>query len=394
MFSYAVDDRDVGEAQLSFRWIEKIAEKVDVTLITMGSRINPVCGFESHPAVALVPVVPRVKLRWTGAFDRVFKPDYLEVFVRARRAARALLAHSAFDALHHIAPHSPRYPSPLSGLHKNFIVGPIHGGLPLPEAFRQQNLRTRLANGVRNVDTARFRYDPLMRRHFSSAKTLLISAPYVKDVIPADYADKCQVLPPQPPERATEVLERPQPSPLKLIFVGRLIDNKGIRYAIEAVAKAQVRDVVFNIFGEGELRPELQRQIDRLGLTDRVFLQGFASHREVLQQFQQHHVLLFPSLKEAWGLAVAEAMCAGLAVVCIDRGGPGYMVDGACGIKVAAQSPESLVSALADAIDQLGSDPVRVQHMGRAASAKINASFTWDALTERLVNLYGGLNNS
>lgn len=391
MFAYAVDVNDVGEAQLTYQWIEQIAKKVDVTLITMGSRINDTCGFEQHASVKLVVVKPRILFRWAGAFDRVFKPDYIELFRKARVMAKKLVSEEVFDALHHIAPHSPRYPSPLYGLHPNFYVGPIHGGLALPEAFSGQNLKTKLAATIRKSDAFRYRHDKLINEHFRSAKKLLISAPYVKDTIPMEYNEKCVVIPPQPPSNSQEAgSEKIVVTPVSLLFVGRLIENKGLRYALQALKGIPLDKYSFTIYGEGEQKEEVENLITEYSLASSVTLKGFVAHEHILTEMKKFDALLFPSLKEAWGLVVTEAMSAGLAVICADRGGPGYIIDKECGQKVAANNPDQFVNDLRAAIIELIENPQRTEEMGRAAKRKVSNTFTWEILTEKVLNLYRG----
>lgn len=391
MFAYAVDNKDVGEAQLTYQWIAQISKKVDVTLITMGSRIHDKCGFESNENVNLYIVKPKMLFRWAGSFDRVFKPDYLELYARARKAAKDILITNKFDALHHIAPHSPRYPSPLHGLHSNFLVGPIHGGLALPNNFSSQNIKTKMAAILRKVDALRNKHDNLMRAHFSSARKLLVSAPYVKGILPEEFAAKCTVIPPQPPDKSEHIVSPRQVSkPIKFLFVGRLIENKGVRYALEALKGIPKTDYIFNVYGTGEQELELKKIVEDSDMTSTVKFKGFASHEIILSEMLKHDVLLFPSLKEAWGLVVTEAMSAGLAIVCADRGGPGYIVDDSCGLKVPADTPSQLVNDLNDAIYRMIDNPELIHSMKSASQQRVEKQFTWDVLTNQILNLYKG----
>ncbi len=389
MCAYAVDNKDVGEAHLNYHWIENITKIADITLVTMGSRLNNSCGFEAHPNIRLALVKPRFRFVWTGAFDRILKPDYIEFFIRARKVARKILAEEHFDALHHISPHSPRYPSPLHSLGKPFLVGPIHGGLHFPEQYASKNKEGSIRKIAKRIDRFRNNYDPVMRSHFNSASKLLISAPYVKESLPASVAEKCEILPPQPPEILHDAPQKSQRDKIHLAFVGRLIETKGIHLALQALAKSKHKNKFkFDIFGTGELEAELKEFATNNGLKEIVRFCGFTPHDEVLHALNDSDVLLFPSLKEAWGLAVSEAMAAGLCVLCIDRGGPGYMIDDQCGFKVPPESAEAMVSSLAEKLDYIALNRTVVEEKGLNASAKIQKFFTWEAITNKLQALY------
>lgn len=388
MCAYAVDNKDVGEAHLTWHWINNISKYVDVTLITMGSRINTTCGFEDHPNVKLCIVKPKITFRWTGAFDRVIKPDYVEFFFRAHKLAKQLVSQETFDVAHHIAPHSPRYPTPLYGLGLKLLVGPLHGGLQMPSIFQSTRKAHFLRRLVTFIDRIRQTYDPLMSAHFSSTNKLLVSAPYVKDALPPQVADRVVVIPPQPPEQLEVAPDRVESENLRLIFVGRLIESKGIRLALEALAKVSSSNIEFNIYGRGPLEDELREFVNNKNLNSVVNFHGFVTHDDVLKAYYSADVLLFPSLKEAWGLAVSEAMAAGLATICVDRGGPGYMIDEQCGKKIPIMEKDAMVSLIAEAIDELAASPEKTKAMGMAAQARIAREFTWNRLVEKLLSLY------
>ncbi len=391
MFAYAVDNNDVGEANLTYHWITHIAKFADITLITMGSRIHDKCGLENYPGVTLKIVKPKLRFVWTGAIDQVLKLDYTELYFRARSLARKLVAKEHFDCCHHIAPHSPRYPSPLHGLGVRFIAGPVHGGLSMPESLSRNNTKSRLQKITSRFDTLRNKYDPLLKRHYSNADSLLISAPYVKESIPRAYSHKCRVIPPQPPAVLPNPPAREKSEKLRLIFVGRLIESKGIDLAVQAVARlGDTRNIVFDIYGQGELEESLRHSISKYGLNGVVNLKGQVAHEEVLREFHKHDVLLLPSLKEAWGLAVSEAMAAGLAIICINRGGPAHMVNPHSGFKIDVSYREQMIAEIADAIRSMQANRQLAARMGRFAANHVRARFTWDALMKQLKATYRG----
>jgi glycosyltransferase involved in cell wall biosynthesis len=97
---------------------------------------------------------------------------------------------------------------------------------------------------------------------------------------------------------------------------------------------------------------------------------------------------VFPSLRDGGGLVVVEAMAAGKPVVCLDLGGPGLHVTEACGVKVAARSPEQAIRDLAGALMRLYVGPGLRQQMGRAARQRAEEVYDWDRVTDRIVEAY------
>lgn len=75
------------------------------------------------------------------------------------------------------------------------------------------------------------------------------------------------------------------------------------------------------ILGDGELRPELEKQIKDLGLVGKVLLPGFKQYEELPVYYGLSNVFILASIKDTWGLVVNEAMACGLPVLVSTRCG-------------------------------------------------------------------------
>jgi glycosyltransferase involved in cell wall biosynthesis len=140
--------------------------------------------------------------------------------------------------------------------------------------------------------------------------------------------------------------------------------RKGLPYLIQAMAqiRSDLSDARLLIGGDGEDRSALQRQARSLGLTERVEFVGAVS--EPATFYRQLDLFVLPSLDEALGLVLLEAMASGLPVVGTRVGGiPEILEDGAQGLLVAPADSR----ALAGAIRALWSDPLRRSRMGEMA---------------------------
>ena len=104
-------------------------------------------------------------------------------------------------------------------------------------------------------------------------------------------------------------------------FLGRLNPTKGIfdlpkvwQRVVEKIPEARLV-----LIGGGEKwLDELQSQIQKLGLSENIEIAGFVSEEEKLKLLSQSKIFVFPSYEEGWGIAIAEAMAAGLPVVAYD----------------------------------------------------------------------------
>lgn len=108
---------------------------------------------------------------------------------------------------------------------------------------------------------------------------------------------------------------------LSLGFVGRLEPVKNPMAAVEAIALLSEKSIKaeLHIVGDGSLRSVLEQRIKELDLGTQVYLHGFQENPFTL--LETCHFYLQPSLTEGFGLAVCEAMSAGLPVIATARGG-------------------------------------------------------------------------
>jgi glycosyltransferase involved in cell wall biosynthesis len=163
--------------------------------------------------------------------------------------------------------------------------------------------------------------------------------------------------------------------------------QKGHTLLLQAAAACRARGLALAlaIAGEGPLHAELEAQARAAGLGTSVRLLGRRS--DVRELMRACDVFVFPSLYEAFGVALLEAMACGAAVVASRVGGiPEIVEDGASGLLVPPADP----AALADAIACLAERPDRRRALGRAARLRAEA-FDIRETVRRLESLYARL---
>lgn len=146
-------------------------------------------------------------------------------------------------------------------------------------------------------------------------------------------------------------------------YVGRVSPEKGLRYAIDALALCPAR-VHLLVAGEGDEVPALKARAEALGLGGRVRFLGYVA--QPFDVFTAAHVTVVPSLwNEAFGRVVVEAMACRSAVVATAVGGMRELFEhGREGLFV----PKEDAAAIAAALTQLEADPAQLdamQHAGR-----------------------------
>lgn len=188
----------------------------------------------------------------------------------------------------------------------------------------------------------------------------------------------------------------PRPGkPVRLISVGRLVEKKGHRFALAALARLRARHpgttITLDIIGDGPLLQTLKAQAVELGLGDIVTFHGGLSHSRTLALLDHAAIFVLPSVTAEDGdmegipVSLMEAMARGLIVVSTFHSGiPELIENGVNGFLV----PERDVDALADAIEQCVEQAPRWPDLLRAGRRTVETKFDRQKLGNRLIELY------
>jgi glycosyltransferase involved in cell wall biosynthesis len=166
----------------------------------------------------------------------------------------------------------------------------------------------------------------------------------------------------------------------RFVCSGRMVDHKGTDLAIKAVAAAGPT-IELDIYGDGEIRADHEALASRLGVADRVHFKGWMdSYDDLIDAFGAYRGYVFPSLAEANGIVMQEAMMLGLPVIAARWGGPAMLADDDSAIYLPVDSEDGLVSALADAMDHLAVDAEYAEKLSVNARRIAEERYSWDAV--------------
>jgi glycosyltransferase involved in cell wall biosynthesis len=167
----------------------------------------------------------------------------------------------------------------------------------------------------------------------------------------------------------------------RVLFLSNLLVDKGPLVLADALAELARRGLRFEATFAGEPSREISAQVLRDALDGRaqyVGAVGDAAKRELLRY---HDIFAYPSARDAFPLAVIEAMSAGLAIVASDVGAISE-ITGDAALLVAPNDPRTL----ADALAQLITLPSVRAELGRAARERYLARFTLASFEAALVD--------
>lgn len=240
-----------------------------------------------------------------------------------------------------------------------------------------------------NKNTTRYgRYQKLAPAMFDYASTLLCAshelaellathgAPESKIVVHQLGIDVRKFVPPAQSQRSGDG---------KLLLVGRLVEKKGIEYALEALSRIlpDYPQAHLTVIGEGPLRGSLMRKTKELGLTQVVSFLGSQTPEEVRLRMSEADIMLTPSVttkagdRESGVIVLKEAGAMELPTVATQHGGiPEIVEHERSGYLV----PERDVDALTHRLRQLLGDPALRRRMGECARQIIATQY--DTLTQ------------
>ena len=131
---------------------------------------------------------------------------------------------------------------------------------------------------------------------------------------------------------------------LLMLYVGQLIERKGISQLLKALNELHDPNVGLLIVGSGPQGKELKQFCQDQNLEN-VYFEGFQQQEALLRYYALADVLILPSFKEVWGLVVNEALASGIYVLCSNYAGAAYdlIKEGWNGILFDPHSIEELI---------------------------------------------------
>ena len=172
-----------------------------------------------------------------------------------------------------------------------------------------------------------------------------------------------------------------------ILFMGRLVYEKGVQHLISAMPKilSNYNDAKLIVAGKGGMLDDLRGQVDAMGLSSKVYFTGYLNAKQVQKMYKCADVAVFPSTYEPFGIVALEAMLAGVPTVVSDVGGLNEIVDhGINGMKAYAGNPNSI----ADSVLSILYDGKLANNIAKNAKAKVKEEFNWNKIAQDTHYIY------
>ena len=310
-------------------------------------------------------------------------------FRRARVVLRQILAAHPDAVFHYLCPISPILPRfPLREAHN--VLGPLTGNIYYPPGFRRDEpikLKFgRLFHYVAQRATGAVFGD---KRHFAR---ILVSGgertrrslgwagasdARMADVVDSGISDQL----------GAGAAIRHEGVNHRFMTSSRLVPYKGVQLTIEAL-RFTPDETRFDVYGDGVYRARLEALARRLGVTGKVRFMGWTQHDALVARMPDYRGFVAPSLAEANGISVQEAMMAGLPVICLKWGGPELLADTDSAVLIEPRARDQVVRDLAAAMTALAADPARANRIAARARAIAEHRFSWDDVAREWQGAY------
>lgn len=322
------------------------------------------------------------------SFNAVVEPDYVLPIPFSRRI-KAAIPELGLDIIHS---HSP------------FALGLIarHAArqLELPLISTNHTLYTEYAHYMPLLPShvTRGALTGWMREYYNSCDHVLAPSQLTRHRLIDDYGVRkpVTVIPtgiPAPPYLLSRPADTkrdmgiPADSRL-LLYVGRLAPEKNLEMLLTAFEKisAKTDDTFLAIAGSGKSAGSMKKLAAHLGLESRVIFTGFLGRTKLYPLYNASELFVFPSKTETQGLAVGEALAAGIPAIVVNGGGaPEAVREGETGY-IVEDDPQLMADCV---LNLLADEPRRLR---LAANARIFAKeLSPDKVAGRIIALYEDL---
>ena len=171
----------------------------------------------------------------------------------------------------------------------------------------------------------------------------------------------------------------------RLLFVGRLNDQKGAEHLVHALATMKTPAASLDIVGDGPNREALKQLAQQLGVASRIRWHGQLSQSELPPLYQRAAAVVIPSIDEGLGLVAVEALLCETPVVAFDSGGLRDVIQHE---KTGLLVKPGDRAALASALDNLLARDGRGSQLGRAGRLYALSAFAPESAARRYAEIY------
>jgi glycosyltransferase involved in cell wall biosynthesis len=249
--------------------------------------------------------------------------------------------------------------------------------------------------GLHYIKKSPFSLESFIRLVINKSNIVTVNSSYTGEILKKYKSDNIKIIPFGSAVKSKDDLNYNSESKVtKLLFVGRLVERKGVEYLLEAMKMLDTK-VKLIIVGDGNQRRKLEQKKELLELTDNeIVFKGKVSEDELINQYKTCDIFVLPAIvdskgdTEGLGVVLLEAMSFQKPVIASRVGGIIDIIkDKKTGLLVEEKSP----TELSEAIKFFINNPKKRIEIAKRGFIFQQQNFSWEKIIDLLMNCYKGI---
>lgn len=389
--SYRCDPYDVSEASIAFIWLKILLKKFNIVLLTTKKAecsITKYYRYKLPSNLKIISFTDKYPLKKNRIVRESIKLGY---FFFNYRIKSYLDRHpdiiNTSDLIFQKSPASFRYFTSLVKYKKPVYLGPLSGGLHIPDELRTFFKKEPVLYKLRTLDSFILKL-PVYKNQFRQLEKVIISFDYMKDIIPTQYLVRSKVLLDSGINCSEYTPVNNNKSTTRILYIGRLTRYKGAELLIRALKDLKNKDFILDIIGDGEEKKNLKKLVREFNLCDKIKFHGFQPRETTHKFYQSASIFCLPSITESIGIVFFEAMASGLPIITINNGGPKYICPEQGSIKIPIAHESEVIKTLKESLEYLIENPKIRKKMGNYNLNYCLRNYDWPVLEKEILSFF------
>lgn len=400
--AYACSPGMGSEPGMAWNWVSNLAKFCELHIITEGEfrekieSVVPTLEQGGNMHFYYNPVSEEIRRMCWNQGDWRFYKYYREWQWKTYLMAKNICLKEQIDILHQLNMIGFREPGYLWKLSNEngvpFVWGPIGGLKQFPLAYLQgAGMKMKLFNRLKNfLNIWQLKQDKRVDEAFKTAKVLVSSIPDSYRAIKKYKGLESVVIPETGCFLSGDIpTDRFDEKELHVMWVGKFDFRKQLPLALRAIAIANNRNVVLDVYGSGsdDQIASAKSLADSLGIVENVVWHGNQSNAVVMNAMRNAQLFFFTSVSEDTSTVVLEAVSNRLPVLCFDACGMAAVIDDKVGRKVSLSNPTQSAADFAKLLNELEHDRTLLRQL--SANCRLRQTeLSWEEKAKTMVEWY------
>jgi glycosyltransferase involved in cell wall biosynthesis len=393
--AYACHPKKGSEPGVGWNWLKEIS-KIHVTYILFYADQGQKEAVEE--AVILLPQKENIRLIPINVpkilRKRFYRIRYEVWQIKALFAAKKIINENQIDIIHQVTIAAWWFTGYYYLLNTKLIWGPISGGQYTPfKTYSFLRISDRFYETFRTIFTRiSIKLSISAKATFKKADIILAANEVSLNLFNNYLKEKKCFLFSEIGVRENIIIPKnvKNNNKVKLMWSGLLIPRKNFGLLLESLKLIPENvDWELNVAGEGKLLSYWINKVDKTSIKGKIKFLGLIPFQDMQDLYKDADIFVFPSLREATGTVILEAMSYSLPVIAMNLNGAKNIIDPSCGILIEITNPKQMVHDFANAIINLCENSQLRIEIGNNARKKVEANYLWEKRGEIMKIYYG-----